>query len=215
MRIGIDIGGTFTDLLLVDDDSGRSTVVKTLTTPDDPSRAVDLAVREALGDGSAAGSVRNVIHGTTLVTNAIIERKGERTALITTRGFRDVLEIRREHRYDMYDLFLEPPKAIVPRHLRFEVDERLLADGSVLLPLDTAAVERLGSELAARGIERHRRVAASRLPEPAPRAAIRQILARCAPDAAGLAFIRSRQRDQGVRADVDDGRATPTSAAGR
>src|SRR5215472_1557533 len=110
-RIGIDIGGTFTDLLLVDDRTGDVTVVKTLTTPSDPSDAVDDGVRQALRDaGLPASAVRSVIHGTTLVTNAIIERKGDPTALITTRGFRDALEIRREDRYDMYDLFLEPPR---------------------------------------------------------------------------------------------------------
>ena len=115
-RIGIDIGGTFTDLLLVDDTTGEVTIVKTLTTPTDPSIAVDAAVRQALtAAGTPASVVGNVIHGTTLVTNAIIERKGDPTALITTKGFRDVLEIRREHRYDMYDLSIEAPREIVPR----------------------------------------------------------------------------------------------------
>ena len=103
-RIGIDIGGTFTDLLLVDDATGEVTIVKTLTTPADPSDAVDVAVRQALETaGTSPAVVGNVIHGTTLVTNAIIERKGDPTALITTKGFRDVLEIRREYRYDMYE----------------------------------------------------------------------------------------------------------------
>jgi N-methylhydantoinase A/oxoprolinase/acetone carboxylase beta subunit len=95
VRIGIDIGGTFTDLLLVDDTSGAVTVVKTLTTPADPSNAVDAGVREALAAaGTPPALVGHVIHGTTLVTNAIIERKGDPTALITTKGFRDTLEIR-------------------------------------------------------------------------------------------------------------------------
>jgi N-methylhydantoinase A len=124
-----------------------------------------------------------VIHGTTLVTNAIIERKGERTALVTTAGFRDVLEIRREHRYDMYDLFIDPPKEIVPRHLRFEVNERILADGSVLEPLDAAQVERLATALAARGI---RSIAVALLHSyrnPRHELEIRDIFARCAPEA--------------------------------
>src|SRR3989304_182188 len=79
-----------------------------------------------------------LIHGTTLATNALIERKGARTGLLTTRGFRDALEIGREGRYDMYDLFIDPPPPLAPRHLRREVDERLLADGSVMKPLDEA-----------------------------------------------------------------------------
>ena len=154
VRIGIDVGGTFTDLLLVDDASGAVTVVKTLTTPADPSAAVDVGVREALAAaGTTSARVGSVLHGTTLVTNAIIERKGDSTALITTKGFRDTLEIRREHRYDMYDLFLEPPTPIVPRHLRFEVDERLLADGSVLHELDRREVETLVRAIASRGIK--------------------------------------------------------------
>jgi N-methylhydantoinase A len=154
VRIGIDIGGTFTDLLLVDDDTGAVTVVKTLTTPADPSNAVDAGVREALAAaGASPALVGNVIHGTTLVTNAIIERTGDPTALITTKGFRDALEIRREHRYDMYDLFLEPPKDIVPRYLRFEVDERLLSDGSVLRGLNRGEVGALVRAIASRGIK--------------------------------------------------------------
>jgi N-methylhydantoinase A len=154
IRIGIDVGGTFTDLLLVDDASGDVTVVKTLTTPADPSAAVDVGVREALAAaGTTSARVGSVLHGTTLVTNAIIERKGDSTALITTKGFRDTLEIRREHRYDMYDLFLEAPKPIVPRYLRFEVDERLLSDGSVLRELDRHEVETLVRAIASRGIK--------------------------------------------------------------
>src|SRR5215207_9631225 len=127
MRAGVDIGGTFTDLLLVDDSSGVFWVSKTLTTPDDPARAVTDGLRELLAQAMAApDSVEQVVHGTTLVTNALIERKGDRTALVTTRGFRDAVEIAREHRFDMYDLFLDLPRPIAPRHLRFEVDERVL-----------------------------------------------------------------------------------------
>jgi len=152
-RIGVDIGGTFTDLLLVNDATGDVTIVKTLTTPADPSDAVDAGVREALATaGTAPSRVRNVVHGTTLVTNAIIERKGDPTALITTKGFRDAIEIRREHRYDMYDLNLDPPRDIVPRYLRFEVDERVLSDGTILRELDSAEVERLVAAIASRGI---------------------------------------------------------------
>src|SRR5262249_10896631 len=98
-RVGVDVGGAFTDVPLLDDESGEFRVAKTLTTPRNPNQAVLRAVGAALGDaGAAAGVVANVIHGTTLVTNAIIERRGARTALVTVRGFRDVLDIAREHR---------------------------------------------------------------------------------------------------------------------
>jgi N-methylhydantoinase A len=153
-RVGVDIGGTFTDLILVDDDSGELTVGKVLTTPADPSAAVADVLRDTLAaTGAPASQVRHVIHGTTLVTNAIIERKGARTALLTTRGFRDAYEIAREHRYDLYDLFLEMPTPLVPRHLRLEVDERVYADGSVARAPDQQAVARLVAELRDKGIE--------------------------------------------------------------
>src|SRR6185503_5421513 len=131
-RVGVDIGGTFTDLILVDDQTGELMVGKVLTTPADPSQAVADVLSDTLQRArTPADQVHNVIHGTTLVTNAIIERKGAQTALLTTRGFRDAYEIAREHRYDLYDLFLELPEPLVPRHLRLEVDERMFADGTV------------------------------------------------------------------------------------
>ncbi|MGW4058539.1 hydantoinase/oxoprolinase family protein [Amycolatopsis sp. NPDC004747] len=149
MRIGVDIGGTFTDLCAVDA-TGIVAVGKVLTTHDEPARAVEEGLAALLPDLSV---VEQVVHGTTLVTNALIERKGSRTALLATAGFRDVLEMRREHRYELYDLHLELPAPLVPRHLRFDVPERILADGSVHTGLDEAYVARLGRELAARGIE--------------------------------------------------------------
>ena len=153
VRIGVDIGGTFTDLLMVNDVTGEIFVGKTLTTPHDPSAAVTTQTRQALEHThTPASAVQTVIHGTTLVTNAIIERKGAETALITTRGYRDTLEIRREHRYEMYDISIEPPKTLVPRWLRLEVDERVLDDGTVLRPLDTTQVEKLARELERKGI---------------------------------------------------------------
>src|SRR3982074_2855007 len=140
-RIGVDIGGTFTDLILIDDATGDLTVGKVLTTPDDPSRAVADGLSDApTRSETPADQVQHVIHGTTLVTNAVIERKGARTALLTTRGFRDAYEIAREHRYDLYDLFLEMPAPLVPRHLRLEVDERVYADGTVARAPDERAV---------------------------------------------------------------------------
>ncbi len=154
LRAGIDIGGTFTDLLLVDDATGAFWVAKTLTTPGDPSAGVREALRQGLAlAGADASRIQAVIHGTTLVTNAIIERKGARTALVTTKGFRDAIEIAREHRFDMYDLFIDRPKPLAPRHLRFEVDERLLADGSVYRPVDPEEVRRLADRLRALEVE--------------------------------------------------------------
>jgi N-methylhydantoinase A len=153
-RVGVDIGGTFTDLILVDDQTGELTVGKVLTTPADPSQAVADVLVDALERGHAPpDQVRNVIHGTTLVTNAIIERKGAQTALLTTKGFRDAYEIAREHRYDLYDLFLEMPRPLVPRYLRLEVDERVFADGSVARAPDADQVARLVAELRDKGVE--------------------------------------------------------------
>src|SRR5437867_4215897 len=147
-RVGVDIGGTFTDLILVDDATGELTVGKVLTTPSDPSQAVADVLADALQRTQiAAEDVRHVIHGTTLVTNAIIERKGARTALLTTTGFRDAYEIAREHRYDLYDLFLEMPAPLVPRHLRLTVDERVYADGTVARAPDERAVARGWAEV--------------------------------------------------------------------
>ena len=121
-RLGVDIGGTFTDLVVIDETTGAARVGKILTTPKDPAHAVEQGIASLLEEsGTAAGSVRAVVHGTTLATNALIERKGARTALLTTEGFRDALEIRHEGRYDMYDLFIDPPAPLVPRHLRREV----------------------------------------------------------------------------------------------
>jgi N-methylhydantoinase A len=153
-RVGVDIGGTFTDLILVDDESGAITVGKSLTTPTDPSQAVETVLRDAL-DRSAvpADRVETIIHGTTLVTNSIIERKGSKTALLTTAGFRDAVEIGREHRYDLYDIFLEMPRPLVPRYLRLEVDERVLATGEVVNAPDLEALEPLIRELRDKGIE--------------------------------------------------------------
>lgn len=154
LRAGVDIGGTFTDLIVYDERTGTLSIGKTLTTPDDPAIAVETGMKETLAEaGEPPEAIGNVIHGTTLVTNALIERKGARTALITTRGFRDAVEIRHEGRYDLYDLFLEMPPPLAPRRFRFEVDERVLADGSVLTPLDTASLTTTIAALRAAGIQ--------------------------------------------------------------
>ena len=153
-RFGFDIGGTFTDFVLIDTASGEIASYKALTTPEDPSRAVVEGWEELLaGAGVAGGAVERAIHGTTLITNALIERKGAKAALITTKGFRDILEMAKEMRYDIYDLLLVLPEPLVPRPLRFEVDERINARGEVLTPLKPAELEVLAATLADVGIE--------------------------------------------------------------
>ncbi len=153
-RLGIDVGGTFTDLVVVDEATGALRVGKVLTTPKDPAHGVVTGMVALLAEARVAPiDVQAVVHGTTLATNALIERKGARTALVTTEGFRDALEIRHEGRYDMYDLFIDPPSPLVPRHRRREVGERLLADGTVLRPLDEEGARRVIRELMADGVE--------------------------------------------------------------
>jgi N-methylhydantoinase A len=141
-RLAVDIGGTFTDLALEQD--GRRTTVKVLTTPADPERGVMDGFRTIIQTaGVAPHDIALIIHGTTLATNSIIERKGARTALITTEGFRDVIAMGNESRYDQYDLNIVLPEPLVPRYLRLPVPERLDNTGKILLPLDEAAVNAL------------------------------------------------------------------------
>jgi len=153
-RLGCDIGGTFTDFVLVNNKTGEFYTNKCLTTPSDPSDAVEQGIRE-LNETKPGfmDAVEEVIHGTTLVINAIIERKGAKTGLITTKGFRDVLELGREIRYDAYDIFSEYPEPIVSRALRMEIDERLTADGRVLKDVDEKEVLDVLKQLKAAGIE--------------------------------------------------------------
>jgi N-methylhydantoinase A/oxoprolinase/acetone carboxylase beta subunit len=146
-RIGIDIGGTFTDLALLDP-RGRVRFGKVLTTPDDPLRGLLVGLQTLLRDARVpASAVAHVVHGTTLVTNAVIERKGARTGLLTTAGFEDVLEIGREQRYDLYDLEMRRPEPLVPRRFRLGVGERTDATGTVVQAIDHdslhAAIQRL------------------------------------------------------------------------
>src|SRR5450631_3127618 len=123
-RLAVDIGGTFTDLALEHD--GRCTTIKVLTTQAAPEQGVIAGARAILqSSGVAAGDIAIVIHGTTLATNAVIERKGARTALLTTQGFRDVIAMGNESRYDQYDLNIVLPEPLVSRYLRLTVPERL------------------------------------------------------------------------------------------
>jgi len=138
LRLAVDIGGTFTDGIAVVQPGGRIYVAKQLTTPDDPGRAVSGVVSELLamvGAGSAARVVE-VVHGTTLVTNTVIERSGAKVGLLVTRGTRDVLTIARETRYDLYDLDIELPAPLVSERLRAEVDERVAHSGKIIEPIN-------------------------------------------------------------------------------
>lgn len=143
-RMGCDIGGTFTDFVLLDTTTGEMRLEKCLTTPADPSEAVLDGVR-LLGKGAPRflDDTSQVFHGTTLVINAVIERKGAKTALITTAGFRDVLEIGTERRYDVYDLQQQYPVPLVPRNLRHGITERIWSDGRVMAPLDEEELARV------------------------------------------------------------------------
>ncbi|MBO1073946.1 hydantoinase/oxoprolinase family protein [Roseomonas marmotae] len=152
VRLAADIGGTFTDVVL--DIGGDRRTRKVLTTPAAPEEGVLEGVLLVLEDAGLRFSDIDVfVHGTTLATNAIIERRGARTALIATQGFRDVLEIGTESRYDQYDLTLEKPVPLVPRALRFTVPERVDAEGMIRLPLDEAAVAALVAELEKAGVQ--------------------------------------------------------------
>lgn len=155
MEIGIDIGGTFTDIVCRRDD-GAVRIAKLPTTRVDPSRAV-LSALELARDawGVPPSAISRFVHGTTVATNAVLERKGARIGLITTEGFRDVLEIGRQMRQQMYDLVLRPqtPVFLAPRRYRQEVRERLDAQGRVLIPLDEESVQRAVGELVAAGVQ--------------------------------------------------------------
>jgi 5-oxoprolinase (ATP-hydrolysing)/N-methylhydantoinase A len=153
-RIGFDIGGTFTDFILYDGQEGSVRLHKRLTTPHDPSAAALLGLEELVAmAGIGLDAVSEIIHGTTLVTNAVIERKGARIGLITTEGFRDILEMGTEQRYDIYDLFLGFPEPLVSRHLRLEVTERMDRDGQVIATLDEDGVRRAFRTLLDQGVE--------------------------------------------------------------
>src|SRR6201987_2838356 len=136
LRIAVDIGGTFTDATLIDEESGRVSIAKTLTTPADPSEGFMTAVERALADASlSAADVGFVVHATTVATNAIIEGKVARSGFVTTEGFRDLLEIARQVRPSLYDTQFEKPRPLVPRDRAVGVGERLGQPGGVLTPL--------------------------------------------------------------------------------
>ncbi|MEL6644244.1 MAG: hydantoinase/oxoprolinase family protein [Pseudomonadota bacterium] len=151
-RLGVDIGGTFTDVVLEHD--GHLTSTKVLTTYAAPEDAIlDGMAQVCAKAGVGPGAITQVIHGTTLATNALIERRGAKTALITTQGFRDVIEMRTESRFEQYDLNLRLPDPLLPRNRRYTVPERVDARGQVLIPLERSAVQRLAEDLRAAAYE--------------------------------------------------------------
>ncbi|MBN8943611.1 MAG: hydantoinase/oxoprolinase family protein [Rhizobiales bacterium] len=152
-QIAVDVGGTFTDGVLLDEAANTIWVAKSLTTPTDPgegiARVVEMLLAKKPGAaGHGAGDIERVVHGTTLITNTLLERKGVRTALVVTRGVEDTLDIRREMRYDTYDLAATFPEPLVPPALRFTVGERIGPTGDIWRPLDQKGVEELGERLA-------------------------------------------------------------------
>ena len=153
MRLGIDIGGTFTDMVCVGDD-GIVTTRKVLSSPDDYSRSIRESLPGMFEESATSGAaLREVIHGTTVATNAILEQRGANTALITTQGFRDVLELRRIRMPELYNWNWDKPPDLVERRLRFEVRERIDAHGGVLIPLDQAGARHVVDRIAALGVE--------------------------------------------------------------
>ena len=154
LSLGIDIGGTFTDIVVYEHASTRFHTHKELTTPGDPSEGVITGVTTLIeASGLDYRAVERIVHATTLFTNALIERQGAATGLITTAGFRDILELRRENKYELYDLFIELPRPLAPRRLRAEVKERILADGSIEEPLDEDELIARVRDLVVAGVE--------------------------------------------------------------
>ena len=153
-RVGVDIGGTFTDVALVDEATGRVGIAKVATTPRDLTEGVIEAIRQGLACHEVdPAEVTVLAHATTVVTNALLEKKGAKAGFVTTRGFRDVLELRRSSRADLYDLFQDAPAVLVPRRWRFEVTERIDAQGEVVIPLDQREVDDLIGAIRAAGLE--------------------------------------------------------------
>ena len=143
LTVGIDVGGTFTDLLAIDSESGEVKLAKVPTTSENQALGFMASLAAA---GADPARLQAVVHGTTTTTNALLERKIARVGLITTRGFRDVLELRRLRIPHMYDLFWRKPAPLVERRLRFEVTERMAADGTIVEPLDRSEERRVGKE---------------------------------------------------------------------
>src|ERR1700720_215737 len=187
-RVGVDAGGTFTDICLFDESDGRIDIWKVASTPDDPSRGIAEGVEQALrraapNGGAPAAAITYFGHGTTVATNALIQHRGVATGLVTTAGFRDLLEIRRQKRPDLYDFFADKPPTLVPRDLRFEVPERVRHTGDIETPLDEAAVRAAARQLRAAGGAAVAIAVLYSLVRPEHKGAAKRILQREFPDA--------------------------------
>ncbi|NKC32872.1 hydantoinase/oxoprolinase family protein [Falsiroseomonas selenitidurans] len=182
-RVGVDSGGTFTDVCLFEEDTGRIAVWKVSSTPDDPSRGIAGGVAEGMAEvGHPPASIAYFGHGTTVATNALIQHRGVRTGLVTTDGFRDLLEIGRQKRPDLYDLQVDKPPVLVARALRLQVPERLRHDGTVEVALDEDAVRDAARALKAAGVQAVAICFLYSFVDPAHEAAARRILAEEMPD---------------------------------
>ena len=149
--VGIDIGGTFTDVVALDLKTGKYATAKVLTTPENPQLGAINGVDKILEQIGDPKQIKRLVHATTLFSNALIERKGAKTGLITTMGFKDTLQLGRERKYDIYDLFLTYPSPLVPTDLRYEIKERISSDGEVLTPLDEKGLMKSAKELQSKG----------------------------------------------------------------
>src|SRR5208283_3197786 len=153
-RMGVDIGGTFTDVALVEEATGRIGIAKVPTTPHDFALGVIDGIKQGLASHRVEpAEVALLSHATTVVTNALLEKKGAKAGFVTTRGFRDVLELRRSSRADLYDLFQDAPAVLVPRRWRFEITERIDAQGEVVTPLDEGEIEAVIAAIRSAGLE--------------------------------------------------------------
>ncbi|MGV3649900.1 MAG: hydantoinase/oxoprolinase family protein [Devosia sp.] len=183
-RIGVDVGGTFTDFTLHNEATGEVFFYKTPSTPHDPSEAIENGLRGMLAEfGLAPADVSYLAHGTTVATNIVIERRGAKTGLVTTKGFRDVLELGRQARPSIYDYRIEKPPVLVPRDRRVEVVERVGPDGEVLTALDDASLEAAVEKLAAAGVESVAICFLHSYRRPEHEARARDVVARLLPDA--------------------------------
>lgn len=153
-RIGVDIGGTFTDVALIDEDTGRIGIAKVPTTTQDFAEGVITGLQQGLTRyGLEPAAVSLLSHATTVVTNALLEKKGAKTGLVATRGFRDVLELRRSARADLYDLFQDAPAVLVPRRWRYEITERIDAQGTVVTPLEETEIDAVIAAIREAGLD--------------------------------------------------------------